>query len=89
MGTSRRRTCQPSRTTLEPLAAVVNQGRWMVICDCAGSANPVEPGEDYLCPTCETWHTVTFPDNRADIEALLLAVPGHRLAAPNRNWRPA
>ena len=76
--------------TLTPLPAFVNEGRWLATCDCGnGISLPVEPREDLLCPACETWHSVTWPADRSEIEAHLLAMPGHRLnGSQQRHWRP-
>ena len=70
------------------LYAYVNHGRWAVACDCGGSVAPAEVGQDFLCHQCETWHSVMFPEYKTIIEAQLLALPGHRSRAPERNWRP-
>ena len=81
-------TLPPKPDALSPLHAFVDHGRWMVVCECSGSAAAAEPGEDFLCHACETWHSVVFPEDRADIEAKLLMLPGHRHQAQERNWSP-
>ena len=80
----------PAKPTgiLPPLYAHVNHGRWLVLCDCSGSLAPAQPGEDFLCHRCEVWHRVEFPELKSIIDRQLLALPGHRHRAPERNWRP-
>ena len=73
---------------LPALYAHVNHGRWLVLCDCSGSLAPAQPGEDFLCHRCEVWHRVEFPELKSIIDRQLLALPGHRYRAPERNWRP-
>lgn len=58
--------------------ARVDFGRWIADCEC-GSANYVEPSDPvYFCATCGNAASggklrgVTFPENRAEIEAELL-----------------
>ena len=74
-------------SALPSIAAFVNAGRWMVTCDCGQSSAPAQPGQDFLCPVCEEWHSVMFPELKVEIEGFLLARPGHRLnGAGQRNW---
>ena len=65
--------------------ARVNYGRWIADCpDCAG-AELVEPGKLFSCRSCGAEpRRVVFPDERGEIEELLLARP----MAENRNWEP-
>ena len=81
----------PGKPAIQPtVKAYVNHGRWCVACDCGQAVSPAEPGQDYLCPVCEQWTAVAFPENRAEIEAMLLELPGNRLTgAFRRNWRPS
>lgn len=58
--------------------ARIDFGRWIADCEC-GSANYVEPSDPvYFCATCGNaanegkLRGVTFPENRAEIEAELL-----------------
>ena len=73
---------------LSTLEAFVDYGRWLIKCPCSGLGSVVEPGQDFLCPTCETWHSVEFPMLKSVIERNLLALPGHRHRAQQRAWRP-
>ena len=80
----------PVPETLDPAPVFVNVGRWMWKCRACGAAVPVEPNEPLICYQCGNggWKMPAFPFNRASIEEELLRQPGHRLAAPIRNWRP-
>ena len=81
----------PVPETLEPAPVFVNVGRWLWQCRACGAAVPVEPGEPLICYQCGTggWMLPAFPFNQFSIEEELLRQPGHRLAAPIRNWRPS
>lgn len=80
----------PEKNHLDMMSinAFVNGGRWMVSCLCGLSSAPAEPGEDYCCTHCAKWSRVVWPEQRELIEASLLRLPGYRLQAPARNWRP-
>lgn len=68
----------------------VNAGRWIVQCGNCLSGAPVAFNEPTICVQCQFagWQMVIPPSGWQDIEAALLELPGHRLAAPERNWRP-
>ena len=70
--------------------AFVNAGRWLWECVACNNATVCEVGQSSICVECSTqgWINVTFPSNRAEIEAELLKQPGHRAHAPIRQWRP-
>jgi len=71
----------------KPLVAIVNQGRWLVICpDCGGAEYAWE--EKYMmCMSCfnskvgHRFRPFVFPSQRDQIEELLVSRP-----LPNRNW---
>ena len=70
----------------EPLAAMVNHGRWIGLCTCqAGVA--IEPGwPDARCSDCgAVYQDVIWPIEREAIEAVLLARP----RVEHRNWHPS
>lgn len=77
------RNGMPSR----PVQARILYGRWLVGCPVCRGANYVDPAEPvYLCSSCgwpEQLTSVEFPDERAEIERLLLKRP-----IQNRNWQP-
>ena len=68
-----------------PIEARVNNGRWLFDCDC-GSGVAADP--DFAaayCFGCGAIHTVVvFPDDRADVERVLLERP----KTATRNWEP-
>jgi len=76
----------------EPLFAHISVGRWCVMCDicrCAVVAEPDDPW--FCCPACGSggkWRPVIFPDpdQKEEIERILLMRPGFRSAAPSRSW---
>jgi hypothetical protein len=62
----------------------VNHGRWLFDCPVCGNSGLATPGISTVqCTACVAEHRVSFPDDRAEIERLLLARPN----AENRNWR--
>lgn len=75
-----------------PVAAIVNAGRWIAICDACGGAEYVDPEMPLLmCASCwnaahgHQWRTVVLPDEttRVGVEEALLKRP-----VANRNWQP-
>ena len=71
-------------------SAVVNAGRWTTRCPACRGGLIVSPADPVvICPLCPSpWATVEFPPERAELEQLLLQLPGRRLGAPTRNWVP-
>lgn len=72
---------------MQTVQAYINYGRWVVKCpDCAGCED-ADPGEPiFFCLSCGQdgyFKSVVFPEDRAEIEAALLARP-----VENRNWEP-
>lgn len=74
----------------ENVVARIDFGRWIADCEC-GAANYVEPSDPvYFCASCGNAASggklrgVTFPDNRAEIEAELL----ERVVFVNPKLRP-
>lgn len=67
----------------EPVYAYVNNGRWVGMCEC-GAGVATDPGfSSAYCFGCGAIHdTVVFPEDRENIEYLLLARP----KSANRNW---
>ncbi len=69
-----------------PLKAYVNHGHWLVKCECGGCEFAWEEGI-FMCRSCwnaghaHKFRMSIFPDERKEIEALLLRRP-----IPNRNW---
>ena len=55
-----------------------------------GTPTPAELGEPSICPWCRQtgWIKVIFPENRLEIEGLLLQMPGNRDRAGLRSWHP-
>jgi hypothetical protein len=76
----------------KPIKAFINHGNWMATCDdCpAPSTLFAEPGLPFFCTNCQNVmnggqaRPVEFPENRNEIEAVLLA----RDFPQNRNWLP-
>ena len=72
----------------EPLTAFVNAGRWIVKCECGGAEEAWEE-KLFFCFSClnnghgHKLRPVEFPEQRAEIEALLARRP-----LMNRNWNP-
>ena len=67
----------------DPVAAVINHGRWVVNCACHGAGLSSPEFGCTCCFDCGTVYTqVIFPDHAADIERLLLARP----EPASRNW---
>lgn len=72
----------------KPLQAEVNQGRWIVKCECSGAEYAWEEGV-FLCQSC--WNSThkhqlrksVFPKQRKSIEEALDKRP-----LMNRNWSP-
>ena len=64
--------------------AYVNQGRWVADCpdvDCS-EAHKVAPGDWFGCSNCGAIAEVSFPDNHAQIDAVL----SMRRVPQTRNW---
>ena len=78
---------------LGEVLAFVNHGRWMVECEVCVTAVLVDPNDLlFYCPGCATngsWKRIVMPDERPEIERLLLLRPGWQGNAPNRNWLPS
>ena len=73
----------------EIVQAFVNHGRWVWQCEDCLSAYPVDRCGVGICVVCPTdWVSIHIPDYANVIEDTLLSMPGHRLNAPVRNWRP-
>ena len=77
-------------TTGKPVAAFVNEGRWIVSCPCGGAqlASLIDPR--FMCCECANaanggaWMPVTFPKALPDIVAALTA----RADPVAQNWQP-
>lgn len=71
------------------LHAYVNHSNWVVDCVFCRDALVAEPGEPFFCPNCcmvsnnGLAMAVIFPDNRAEIERVLLMRPDPE----KRNWK--
>ena len=70
--------------------AYISAGRWVMDCLVCVTGFLVDD-EDLLfyCPGCGTdgrWQRVVMPDDRLEIERLLLLRPGWQANAPSRNW---
>lgn len=72
-----------------PIMARVNHNRWIADCpDCNGAEFVFLDELHFWCANCQNasvghkWRRVKLPENRADIEAILLARP----LPDNRNW---
>ena len=82
----------PMQTLPAQVLAYVSGGRWIAECEGCETAVVVDD-EDLLfyCPGCATngyWQRVILPDEREEIERLLLLRPGWQFNAPRRNWFP-
>lgn len=62
----------------------VSHGRWVADCVCGGGIVTSPDLDHATCLDCGTLYQVRFPDNREEIESVLLGRPDKR----NRNWRP-
>lgn len=68
-----------------PQIARVNHGAWVFDCDCGAGVGADPEFTASYCHGCGAIHTnVVFPENRAEIEACMLARP----KTANRNWDP-
>jgi hypothetical protein len=69
----------------EPRVARIDDGRWLIDCAC-GAGNLVDPAWTFAtCLECGAVHrAIIFPDNRKDIEAVLIQRPH----VENRYWSP-
>lgn len=70
--------------------AYISAGRWVMDCGVCATGFLVDD-EDlvFYCPGCGTdgrWLRVVMPDDRLEIERLLLLRPGWQANAPSRNW---
>jgi hypothetical protein len=75
---------EPRRVNEPVLHPNINHGRWLVECPrCRGSVTLATPGLDtIICPgSCGLEYPVTFPDDREQIEEILLLRP-----VENRHW---
>jgi len=79
-----------SRTAGEALAAVVNEGRWIVECPyCSGAEFASETDPHFMCTACgnvangSAWRPVTFPTALRDIEPAL-----DSREQRHQNWLP-
>lgn len=79
------RTWPDQWLVIDPAAAEVNAGRWIVRCTC-GNAPSVDPEWGLACclECFAIFERVLFPDDRETGERLLMARPEMR----NRNWLP-
>lgn len=72
---------------LKPLVAIVNKGRWLVICPDCGGAEYAWEENFMMCISCfnakvsHKFRPSIFPTQRDRIEKILLSRP-----LPNRNW---
>ena len=70
--------------------AKINHSRWVVDCPYCPESLPAQPGLPMYCPNCGCVEnggfalTVVFPEEREQIEAVLLKRP----LPQNRNWEP-
>ncbi len=68
----------PTETSTVPVFAEVNQGRWVVVCECGGAQLASKTDRRFFCVACLNeaqgcaWRPVLFPDDIAGIEAALL-----------------
>lgn len=98
-----RRQMRPELGPLPPLdnvsgtiMAQVNHGRWVIPCPACNAAQMCSRQYPYyLCDNCGSpdnngqWRHVVYPDERDEIEAVLLdRVALHPELAPTRNWTP-
>lgn len=80
---------RPVTSNAEPLLAYVNNGRWVVSCECGGAEFAWEEGL-FMCRSCfngkhkHDLRRSIFPDQRIGIEKQLVMRP-----LPNRNWIPS
>lgn len=58
-----------------PLPAHVSDGRWVFDCPCGSAGLASHEWGRGICVDCGTIHAVAFPEDRAEVEAALLARP--------------
>jgi len=74
----------------KPLKAEIGSSNWRVRCDVCSEIIIYEPGEVFICPQCANSsnsyraRNVLMPDNRAEIENILLQRPDPQ----TRDWFP-
>jgi hypothetical protein len=74
----------------EALSAWVSGGRWIVMCPCGGAQLAAREDHRFFCIDCLNagvggqWRRVNWPDDAADIEAVLLRRPDPE----TRTWLP-
>lgn len=72
------------------LLAYVNHGRWVVDCPCGSAQLASRSDRRFWCVECHNawasgkWVGVDWPQDEADVEALLLERPEEK----TRNWQP-
>lgn len=80
---------QPECASDPPLLAYVNDGRWVVRCECGSAQLASRNDHRYFCLRCwnasveRRWRRVEWPSEPAAIEAVLLARP-----PAHRHWQP-
>ena len=77
--------------------AEINHGRWIGNCPTPGCNGALVVSHEtpyFMCPYCRNfsnggkWYEVKFPNEKKDIETLLLRRPAwDGFAAKNRNWK--
>ena len=80
----------PDYAPSDAVMAYVDSGRWLWKCPYCGTVVPVELGEPSICIWCRQtgWVRVLLPENRREIEGILLSMPGNRGRAGLRAWKP-
>lgn len=79
----------PEETADEPLAACINHGRWVVICECGDAQLASADDPRFFCVSCLNerqggkWRPVTWPEQRSDIEQVL-----RERFTEHANWLP-
>jgi len=79
---------EPMTTNDTPIQAIVNHGRWMILCECRNGVNVPPrntPNHEAVCPACGTiWTQVVFPPEAAEIESAL----AERKFRHTQSWMP-
>lgn len=76
----------PTVSPGEPLAAYVNDNRWVADCPCGSGVLCAPTDPDGRCFQCGLVHQIVFP--AADLIAAADAVLSERPREFNRHWRP-
>ena len=73
-----------------PVIARVNIGRWIVDCEACATTVVIDDADLFFwccrCGSGHVWHPIEMPQDRGEIERLLMLRPGWRGTGEHRNW---